>query len=285
MNMLPIENIVNSIKEFPTLPTIFTALQKAMSNPDTNIDYVASIIEKDQSSVTKLLKLSNSSIFGFRSRITSIHQAILYLGFEEVKNLLLTLKIIEIFRTKDEALKLIMPQDFWRHSIATGIISRFIGMNIGMRSSEILFISGVLHNLGRLLLLISYPDEYVEALKKHREERIPLIDAERKVFGISNAVVGEMLALKWKLPIQISDVIKNYFFGFIGDKVNLNVAIVHIADITASLFEFGSAGSIYIHKPNPDVWTTLSMPNNFFSSNIDRIKDEYEENCSAILNL
>ena len=105
--MQPIDKIVNSVREFPTLPTIFTALQEAISNPDTNIDKVAEIIEHDQSSVLKLLKLANSSVFGFRSRITSVHQAILYLGFEEVKNLLLTLKIITIFKNKQHNQNLI----------------------------------------------------------------------------------------------------------------------------------------------------------------------------------
>lgn len=281
--MQPIDKIVNSVREFPTLPTIFTALQEAISNPDTNIDKVAEIIEHDQSSVLKLLKLANSSVFGFRSRITSVHQAILYLGFEEVKNLLLTLKIITIFKTKQHNQNLITPADFWKHSIATGVISRFIGLNIGMKSSETLFISGVVHNIGRLLLLISYPDEYSQVLEFHKTNKVTLIQAERKIFGVSNAVVGELLAQKWKLPIQISEVIKNYFVGFAGDRINLNAAVVHIADISASMFELGNSGTYYVQEPNKSVWDVLSLPSTFFTSNYERIIEEYKENCTVIL--
>lgn len=281
--MQPIDKIVNSVREFPTLPTIFTALQNAISNPDTNIDKVAEIIERDQASVAKLLKLANSSVFGFRSRITSVHQAILYLGFEEVKNLLLTLKIITLFKSKHQDHNLITPTDFWEHSIATGVISRFIGLNIGMKTSETLFISGVVHNIGRLLLLISYPEEYSQVIDFHRTNKVTLIEAERKIFGVSNAVVGELLSQKWKLPIQISDVIKNYFVGFVGDKINLNAAVVHIADISASMFELGSSGTYYVQQPNRSVWEILSLPATFFTSNYERIIEEYKQNCSIIL--
>lgn len=281
--MKSLDKIVNSIREFPTLPEIFGQLTDAMSDPDTNINYVASIIEKDTASVTKLLKLANSSIFGFRNRITSVPQAILYLGFEEVKNLLLSLKIIQIFRTKDRNIQLIKPSDFWIHSVSTGVIARLIGSSVGIRNSEILFLGGVLHNIGRLLFYITLPDDYTEVLKVHRKERIPINDAERKIIGISSSLAGEMLAQKWKLPLQIIDIIKYYSTGTIADKINLNVAITHIADFVSSILEIGSDGREYISAPNPQVWENLQLPNNFFSTNYNRIITETTEQCNLFL--
>lgn len=281
--MKSLDRIINSIREFPTLPTIFGQLSDAMTDPDANINYVASIIEKDTASVSKLLKLANSSIFGFRNRITTVPQAILYLGFEEVKNLLLSLKVIQIFRIKEKNIKLITPLDFWTHSVSTGVIARIISASIGIRSSEILFLGGVMHNIGRLLFYITLPDEYSQVLKVHREDRISINDAERKIIGISSSLAGEMLAQKWKLPLQIIDIIKYYSIGTISDKINLNVAIIHIADLIASIWELGSDGREYISAPNPQVWENLQLPANFFSINYNRIITESSEHCNVFL--
>ncbi len=281
--MKSLDKIVNSIKEFPTLPTIFGQLSDAMTDPDTNINYVANIIEKDTASVTKLLKLANSSIFGFRNRVTTVPQAILYLGFEEVKNLLLSLKVIQIFRTKEKNIKLITPLDFWTHSVSSGVIARIIASSVGIRSSETLFLGGVMHNIGRLLFYITLPDEYSEVLKLQKVEKISISDAERKVIGISSSLAGEMLAQKWKLPLPIIDIIKYHNTGTISDKINLNVAIIHIADLTASMFELGSDGREYIAAPNPQVWDNLKLPVNFFSTNYNRIIAETSEHCNVFL--
>ncbi len=281
--MKSLDKILNSIREFPTLPTIFGQLSDAMTDPDTNINYVASIIEKDTASVSKLLKLANSSIFGFRNRITTVPQAILYLGFEEVKNLLLSLKIIQIFRTKEKNINMIKPLDFWTHSVSTGVVARIIGASIGIRSSEILFLGGVMHNIGRLLFYITLPDEYSQVLKVHSEDRISINDAERKIIGISSSLAGEMLAQKWKLPLQIIDIIKYYSIGTISDKINLNVAIIHIADLIASILELGSDGRKYISAPNPQVWENLQLHANFFSINYNRIITESSEHCNVFL--
>lgn len=281
--MKSLDRIINSIREFPTLPTIFGQLSDAMTDPDTNINYVASIIEKDTASITKLLKLANSSIFGFRNRITTVPQAILYLGFEEVKNLLLSLKVIQIFRTKEKDIKLVTPFEFWTHSVSTGVIARIIASGIGIRNYEILFLGGVLHNIGRLLFYITLPDEYTEVLKVHRESRISINDAERKIIGISSSLAGEMLAQKWKLPLQLIDIIKYYESGTILDKINLNVAVIHISDLIASILELGSDGRDYIAPPNPKVWETLKLPSNFFSTNYNRIINESMDQCSIFL--
>lgn len=282
--MKSLDKIVNSIKEFPTLPAIFGQLSDAMNDPDANINYVANIIEKDTASVSKLLKLANSSIFGFRNRVTTVPQAILYLGFEEVKNLLLTLKVIQIFRIKENHVKLITPSDFWTHSVSTGVIARIIASSVGIKSSEVLFLGGVMHNIGRLLFYITLPDEYSEVLRLQKNEKISISDAERKVIGISSSLAGEMLAQKWKLPLPIIDIIKYYNIGTISDKINFNVAIIHIADFTASMLELGSDGREFISAPNPQVWDNLKLPANFFSTNYNRIITETADHCSIFLN-
>jgi HD-like signal output (HDOD) protein len=281
--MQQIDSILAKVKEFPTLSSFYSSLAEIINNPNANINDVAEIIEKDQASVTKLLKIANSSIYGFRSRISNVSQAILFIGFEEVKNILLTLKIINLFRSYDSKIKFVSPVDFWRHSIGTGVIARIIGMNIGIQNNDILFLCGITHNIGKLLFYIAIPDDYEKVLELHHNKRISIQDAEREVLGISNSMVGEMLAQKWKLSIPIIEGIKYYQTGFVGEKINLNVAIMHIADISSLILGFGNDGREFISKPNQKVWELLNLPDNFFSLNYERINRNFEENASILL--
>lgn len=281
--MKSLDTVIDSIREFPTLPSIYLQLTEAMSNPDVNINYITKIIENDTSSVSKLLKLANSPIFGFRNRISSVHQSILYLGIEEVKNLLLALKIINVFQEHTSKINLISPKEFWEHSISTGVIARFIGSNIGISNSGTLFLGGILHNIGRLMFYIALKDEYEKVIEFHINEKHSLNDAERKILGISSPIAGEMLAQKWKLPIQLIDIIKYSHIGIANDRVNLSIASVHIADIVATMYSLGSDGRKFIQKPNQSVWEQLNLPDNFFTSNTNRIIDEVNDHFLIIL--
>ncbi len=281
--MQQIDSILNKVREFPTLASFFSALSGTIANPNANIHDVAEVIERDQASVTKLLKIANSSIYGFRSRISNVSQAILFIGFEEVRNILLTLKVIQLFRTRDSDIKLINPIDFWKHSIGTGVIARSIGMNIGIQNTDILFLSGIVHNIGKLLFYIAAPDDYENALELHRTQKINIQDAEREILGISNSSIGEMLAQKWKLPLPIIEAIKYYPTGFVGEKINLNVAIIHISDIAALILGYGNDGREYVQEPNPNAWELLHLPDNFFSLNYPRIQRDFEENSTILL--
>ncbi|GEM_PF-772054 len=281
--MKTLDTIVDSIREFPTLPSIYLQLNEAMSNPDVNINYITKIIENDTASVSKLLKLANSPIFGFRNRVSSVHQSIIYLGIEEVKNLLLSLKIISVFHNHTTNINLITPKDFWEHSIATGVIARFIGSSIGISNSGTLFLGGILHNIGRLMFYITLQNEYGKVIELHINEKYSLNDAERKVFGISSPIAGEMLAQKWKLPIQLIDIIKYHNHGTSNDKINLNVAAVHIADIVAILLGFGSDGRKFVQQPNKIVWEQLNLNEEFFTSNINKFASEIQDHISIIL--
>ena len=96
-------------------------------------------------------------------------------------------------------------------------------------------------------------------------------------------MAGEMLAEKWRLSLPIIEGIKYYQTGFVGEKINLNVAILHIADISASMLGFGNDGREYISQPNPKAWELLNLPNNFFTLNYQRIRRDFEENSAILL--
>ncbi len=282
--MKNIQNIIDRIDEFPTLPTVYTKLSDVMSNHRSTPSDVANIISQDQASATKILKAANSSIYGFRGRITTITQAITYIGFEEVKNLVLALSIIQMF-FKSDAPSSFNPVNLWKHSIAVGIITRHAGNTIGVRDLENYFIAGILHDIGKLLLYKYVPDDYAKAYNYSFTNKVSLRESELKFIGISHSVVGDLLAEKWRLPISIRDVISNLYTGRVSGKLSLLVSCVHVANIAATMLELGDNNDEIIPKPNKDVWDFLKLPDNYFTKNMLEIVKQYQESVKLLLKI
>ncbi len=282
--MKNIQNIIDRIDEFPTLPTVYTKLSDVMSNHRSTPNDVARIISQDQASASKILKAANSSIYGFRGRITTITQAITFIGFEEVKNLVLALSIIKMF-AKHDAPSSFNPVNLWQHSIAVGTITRHAGHTIGVRNLENYFIAGILHDIGKLIFYKYVPEDFAKAYNYSLANKVSLREAELKFLGISHTVAGDLLAEKWKLPISIRDVIGNLYTGRVSGKLSLLVSCVHVANIAATMLDFGDGDDEIIPKPNRDVWDFLKLPDNYFSKNIDTIYKQYQESCKLLLKI
>lgn len=274
-----IKIILQGIENFPTLPTIYYKLTEVMEKPNSTASDAAEIITKDQSASAKILKAANSSIYGFYGKIDSISKAIFYLGFEEVRNLIVLLSLIEIL-PNNKSNYFINPVEFWKHSIGVGIITRNLGSIIGVNKLENYFVSGVIHDLGKILFINYINDEYLKVIRYVKENNVGLPEAETTVLGINHSVAGEMLAEKWKLPISMKSVIRHHNSGFIAGETDTLVGCVHIANIAAQMFGFGQTTIGKVPEPNMEVWTKLNFPKNTFSSIMDKVYKEYHESLS-----
>jgi len=269
------EKILTQINSLPTLPTIYSALSEALDNPNTSSDKLAKIISTDQASAFKILKVVNSPFYGFRGKIETISQAILYLGFNEVKNIVFALSVINFF-SKDKRLPNFRPLDFWGHSIGVGVAARAIGRVIGSQNLENYFLAGIFHDIGKLIFFEFAYEEYADVLKIVENEGCCIKDAEMEIFGLDHARAGKLLAAKWKLPSGIQDSIYYHHSGIIPGEKNQLVAAVHIGNIVARILSLGYAGDIFIPEPNLDVWEILKIPHGFFTQNRKSIEREFE---------
>ncbi len=280
--MINIDLIVQRVNEFPTLPTIYANLMDVMSNPRSSAINVAEVISKDQASATKVLKAANSSLYGFHGRITNISQAILYIGFDEIKNLITALSIIDLFasiKTNNG----INPVNLWKHSIAVGTLARTIGKTVGASEIENYFLAGILHDLGKLLFYKIIPEPYSKVMNYAFENALTVREAELQIFGTTHLIAGELLATKWKLPSPIKNSIRYHHKGFISSKFDLLVGCVHVANLSAQLFGFGSSEGEMIDEPNLLVWEKLELPEKFFSVNIEKFNNDYNESVQLLL--
>jgi len=194
-----LEKLVSKMDHLPSLPSLYGELLKELKSPQSTSQRVAKIVAKDVGMTTKTLHLVNSAFFGLRYNVTSLDQAIALLGMKTVRSLAMTVQVFSQF----ESIKVadFSVQGIMDHSVATGTYAKQIAAIEGRKEyADEAFMAGLLHDTGRLVLLDRMPEKYAETLTLSKESKIPLVQAEKDVFGATHAEVGSYLLGLWGLP-------------------------------------------------------------------------------------
>ncbi|MGC9963996.1 MAG: response regulator [Syntrophobacteraceae bacterium] len=223
--------VVSGIESLPSLPELYSQVVDELNSADGSLNKIGEIISRDSGMSAKILQLVNSAFFGLPRQVTSAVKAVQFLGFDTVKALVLTVKVFSMFSRSDSAEYSV--DDLWRHSFGTGICARAIanGEKWGQESMDEAFMAGLLHDIGKLILVEKFPSECLEVIKKiHHNAR--LCDAEREVFGTSHAQIGAYLLGIWGLsePI-IKTVAYHHSPGLCPDPAPEVLAAVYLANI------------------------------------------------------
>jgi HD-like signal output (HDOD) protein len=280
MNVL--DKILQNVNKLQTLPTIYSSISEALKDPLVTPEKLSRIISIDQVSSFKILKVANSPFYGFRGRIDTISQAILYLGFDEIKNIIFALSVVNIF-AKDKIILNFKPTDLWAHSIGVGISTRLIGTAIGEKELENYFLAGIIHDIGKLLFLEFIPGDYEKVLKLVIEKNCSIEEAEIEILGINHCKAGQILAEKWKLPSGLQDAILYHHAGLKENQSSKLIASVHIADILVAALDLGRTGDYLIPQPNFKVWDILKLPNGFFISIKKKLIEDFNQTIRVML--
>lgn len=254
---------------------------QVMSNPRSSIQDLADVIMKDQASVVKLLKVVNSSLYGLQGKITTVNQAIFYLGFNEVKNLLLALSVMDIFDKVKKSDKFNIV-DLWKHSISVAVVSRLIATRLNVKETENFFIAGIIHDIGKLFYIHFFAEEYYNVIEKAKSQKIPLSDVEIEVFGLSHEIVGAELAKKWSLPPILINSIEYHERGKNNNKTDLLLATVHISNLISNMIKLGDSEQGYINEPAFEVWNLINLPAGSFKDMYDDIQSAYQAATSIL---
>ncbi len=280
--MKNLNSLVHKIKAIPTLPTVFSQLSDAMTNPRVSNEDITKIISSDQAASMKVLKVVNSAFYGFAGRIDTISRAIMYLGLNEVRNLILALSVLNLFK-KNKNLLNFRPAEFWSHSIAVGVITRLVGSSIAVKNLENYFIAGILHDIGKLVFFEFAEADYIKVLTIVEEKKCLIKDAEKEVFGFDHSTLGDLLCERWKIPNSIRNAIKYHHNGISDSSTNQLVSSVHIADIAARSLNLGYAGDDLVPRMNKKTYESIKLDENFFSENYDLLIQNFEETNKILL--
>lgn len=184
--------------ELPTLPTVATQLITLTAREDATLNDIANLIAQDISLSSKILKVSNSAFYSFPQQISSINQAVSLLGTNAVRSLALSFSFLSIKGGKK--VTHFDFKKFWQKSLASAVAAKLILENVKGANSEEVLISGLLQNLGELILALTFSEEYDKVLKKGGDDDTALIEKELEIFGLNHNLMGYEVAKAWGFP-------------------------------------------------------------------------------------
>lgn len=221
-----LQDRIESITEILTLPDIVLKINNLIANPDTSASDISNIISTDLALSTKMLKLVNSPFYGFSKQITSINYAIVILGFNAVRNLAMTVFVMDLKNTDNGNFD---TKKFWEFSINCGVVSNFLASAAKLEVKDDAFLAGLVHDIGVIILNQYFQEEFNMTFNYATENNCTLLDAEKKLLDFTHIDVGRLILESWNLPERIINVCK--FFTNPSETSEVLPSLVHFSDI------------------------------------------------------
>jgi HD-like signal output (HDOD) protein len=262
---------VERLNSIPTVPAIIRPLLLYLERPvdQVEVQRIVDLVSCDEAIAAQCLRVANSALY-FRSReVKSVHGAIVILGVRQVREILLSCSLLNLLPKSNWVLD---PVVFWEHSLACGLVSRCCAERAGVRDPERAYLAGLLHDLGELVNMISFQEEFNAAAQLARTEQIPLHQAERSALGFTHCDTGKILAEHWRLPDDIAEVVEHHHESQQALLHPDLVALVSLAERICHLHGLGfEMNRLEAWKLEEDPsWLILTQP----SSQLARLEPE-----------
>ncbi|RJQ23123.1 MAG: HDOD domain-containing protein [Nitrospiraceae bacterium] len=220
---------VQKIPVLPTLPTIAQEILMVLDDDLVSTRKLENIIEHDPAISVKVLSVANSAFWGMKSRVSTLGEAIFRIGFNSVKYLAVGVSLMTLFDDGDRS-KTRLYQKMFNHSVAVGMIAKLLAKDLKLAFSEEIIISGLLHDIGILVLNRHFSGPYSDVMKS-LESGIPLLDSEKTLLNFTHAEIGGWLAEEWNLPDTVIRTTLYHHGPFLEKQgSSKQMALVHIAD-------------------------------------------------------
>lgn len=249
-------NLTESIQDLPTLPGVVIKLNTMIRDPKTSAQQIGDLISNDQVLAAKALKLVNSAFYGFPRKITNITHAIVILGFQKVRDIVLTASIFDMFKNK--SMKDFDISTFWEHTLTTAIASEAIARAMNSHEVPDSFIAGLLHDLGKVIIALYAELNFISVIQVKKEKNITMYEAEMEVLGYSHGDVGSWLTEKWQFPDKIVRTMRLHHAPEAARESRELNSIVHLADIMAHSIAMTAVDSP-ISVVDQDVWDEFRL--------------------------
>lgn len=256
-------------ENLPTLPPVLDEISKMIEDENTTPKQIADVISKDQVLSAKVLKMVNSPVYGFPGRITTIHHALVLLGFNVVRGIIISTAVFDVISTSMVGL--------WEHSLCTSTISKIIAEEVGFKDPEEYAIAGLLHDLGKVVVAIQLPEEKREIEEIVKNEDITYYEAEKRILGFGHDRVNSWLCDHWKLPLQTKEALTYHHNPALAQFYPDFADIVHIADCIAKVLEVGFSGDDIVPLLQKKSFLNISLNFKKLAKVMDKVLDNIIE--------
>lgn len=232
MSRLTAKELINDSLELVSLPDLVHRINLKVEDPDSSAIEIGQLIGEDPALTARLLKVVNSPMFGFPSRIDTISMAITILGTRQLRDLVLATAVVSQFHSLTS--EVVDMETFWCHSVATAVAAKTVGTHLKENNSERFFVAGLLHDIGKLVMYVTHPDASRQVIELAEEKAINKSTVEKTVFGFTHAAVGGELLSHWQLPESLVESTRYHHHPIRATRFATETAVVHIADTIAN---------------------------------------------------
>lgn len=234
MSQTPIQAIYDQIDALPPLPATVTHVLATTADPESSAHDLMQVILPDQTMCATILKIANSAALGIPKEVTTIERALMVLGFDEIKNIIIGKAIFASFpKLSKESIQGVGV--FWEHAFTCGLMSRIIGEHYRLSPGE-LFISGLTHDIGKLVMLMAFPNNYPILEEHSLSSHFLAMGSEMEQYGTRHDDVGLELAKRWSLPEQLASAIGYHHKPAAAPSFKKYPMIVQVADILSLMY-------------------------------------------------
>ncbi len=246
-----VELLLAQLDSLPTLPAVATRLLELTTAGNSSAREVVRLIESDQSLTARILAMARKTPLTVGTPVTTVDKAVLLLGFESVRNTVLSIKVFEVFARRDEQPPTEFDRaEFWKHSLAVACAAQLTAERARLHvEPDLAFVCGLLHDIGKVALDACLPKSYDRVIRRTNAVRGSIADVEREFLGVDHTIVGRRLAQKWRFPPSLLECIWLHQLGPAGlpasvEHANL-VRLVHFADRLARELRLGYSGNFH----------------------------------------
>lgn len=191
--------------ELPALPEVAHRVLIALGNENVSLDEIESLASKDFVLSSRLLKLANSVFFSRSGRIATVSAALLTVGFNVAKSLLIALSMKDLCRTR-----IPFERDLWEHQLGVSLYSFFIAAEVRLPQREEALVAGLVHDIGKAVLNKSMPADYAKVIERVRRDGLAFVEAEQETLGLTHCEVGGIVLDHWKLPQDMREAVERH---------------------------------------------------------------------------
>lgn len=227
---------ISTAQDFATLPAVAGKVLALLSDDESNVREIASVIETDPSLTLKILQMANSPLYALRQPVASVSQAILALGVSRVTNIVLSVSIFSKYLMLARSVNTAFMERYWLHSSSVGTVARVLSSKLGRSFKDAEFLAGLLHDTGKMAMMQFEPELFAESISLASIGGQTDLESERIVFGADHCAVGAIITQMWRLPQEYKTITEFHHTPELAPNNKELCAVVRIADMFCEIW-------------------------------------------------
>jgi len=227
------DKLIQKIEQIPTIPMVSQRIMEIAGDEEAPFKDFVRIIEKDQALAAKILRVANSAFYGFLSSVSSLEHALVILGINEVKSIVLGCSVYNFFsQSESDAFN---RTRFWKHAIICSQVARLLGIHFNTRNDDSLFLAGLIHDIGKVVLDQYFHEDFVQIIEHISLTKTTFSKAEKKILGTTHCQIGAKLLKQWRFPDEVIMQILYHHAPWHDKNYGTNTIIIYLANVLTKL--------------------------------------------------